>query len=287
VPEFHKFHNAQRTKLKPHDPMRKLLSDRKPVQSSGARTSLDARRRGSDDARVGTPPVNRARDEVQVGAPSVIERKGDQTTAPTDASADVVRITPPTVVESQGDKTIGTAPADASADVVQITPPTVVERKGDQTVGTAPADASADVVRITPPTVVEKGEQTIGMAPADVSADVVQVKPPPVVEHNGASITRSLELAFSLVMIMVIVALGFITLLFHHRYAERILAFAAMRRSEARADCVRRVNFACPPQIEADPNSVSSLEASVKKVLGTIKEAEAEMASPRRLRTRL
>jgi hypothetical protein len=206
-------------------------------------------------------------------------------TEPVDAAADVVPITPPTVIERKGEQPVGTAPADVSADVVPITPPPVVERKGDQTIGMAPVDASADVVQVTPPTVIEKGEQTIGMAPADVSADVVQITPRPVVEHNGASITRSLELAFSLVMIMVIVALGFITLLFHHRYAERVLAFAAMRRSEARADRVRPVNFACPPQIDADPNSISSLETSVKKVLGTIKEAEAEMVSSRQLRT--
>jgi hypothetical protein len=229
--DFHKFHNAQRTKLKPHEPMRKMLSDQKPAQSFGARTSLGARRLRNDDAMAASRPVNRARDEVQVAPPSIIERKGEQT--------------------------IGMAPVDTSADVVKVTPPPAVERKGEQTIGMAPVAASADVVRVTPP---------------------------PAVEHNGGSITRSLEQVVSLAMIMVLVALTFITLQLRHRYAERILAYAAMRRSEAPADCVPPVKLLAPPQIEADPNALSSLEMSVKKVLVTIKEAEAEIVSSRQLR---
>ena len=197
-----------------------------------------------------------------------------------------VQVAPPPIIDRRDEQTIGTAPVDASAEVVRVTPPPAVARKSEQTIGTVPADASADVVRVTPPPVVEpKGEQTVGMALPDVAADVVT--PPPLVEHNGETITRSVEQAVSLAMIVVLVALAFIIMLIRHRYAERVLAYAAVRRSEARADCVRPVNFARPPQIEADPNSVSSLETSVKKVLGTIKEAEAEMVSSRRLRTRL
>jgi hypothetical protein len=202
--------------------------------------------------------------------------------ATADASADVVRITPPPAV-GKSEQTIGMAPVDASADVVRVTPPPAVERKSEQTIGMAPLNASAGVVRVTPPPAVErKGEQTIGMALPDVSADVVT--PPPAVEHNGGSITRSFERAVSLAMITVLVALVFITLLLRHRYAERILAYAAMRHSEARADDDRPVKLLTPPQIEADPNAVSSLEMSVKKVLVTIKEAEAEIVSSRRLR---
>jgi hypothetical protein len=220
---------------------------------------LGARRLRNDDAMAASRPVNRARDEVQVAPPSIIERKGEQT--------------------------IGMAPVDTSADVVKVTPPPAVERKGEQTIGMAPVAASADVVKVTPPSAIErKGEQTIGMAPVAASADVVRVTPPPAVEHNGGSITRSLEQVVSLAMIMVLVALTFITLQLRHRYAERILAYAAMRRSEAPADCVPPVKLLAPPQIEADPNALSSLEMSVKKVLVTIKEAEAEIVSSRQLR---
>ncbi|MBR0827126.1 hypothetical protein JQ596_16430 [Bradyrhizobium manausense] len=291
----HKFHKAQRTKLKPYEPM-KMLSDQKAVRSFGARTSLDAARAreqgrlrherhaavpneefflaviakakevvdsrpqtkhsrphrpGKDDAVAGTPSVNPARDEVQV-APPRIEPKGEQT--------------------------IGPAALDASADVVQVTPPPVTEPKGEQTIGPAPLDAAADVVQVTPPPVTElKGEQTIGTAPLAVSADVAQVIAPPDIEHNGASTTSRDDRL--LVMMMALVALGIIPLFFRHRYAERVLAYAAMRRSEARADDARTVNLPSPPRNEADSSLVSSLEASVKDVLGTIKEAEAEMVS--------
>ncbi|MCK1712574.1 MULTISPECIES: hypothetical protein [unclassified Bradyrhizobium] len=183
---------------------------------------------------------------------------------PVNRAQDEVQVAPPSVIEPKGEQTIGAAPADASADIVQVTPPPVIERKGEQTIGTALV-------------------QTIGTALVDVSADVVPVTSPRMIEHNDASITRSLD--GSLVMMMVLVALGFITSLpFRRSYAERVLAFAAMRSSEARADYTRPVNLRYPPQIEADPNALSSLEASVRNVLNTIKEAEAEMVSSRQLR---
>ena len=231
APFRHKAHKVQRTKLKPYEPMRKILSDHTPVQPLGARMPLGARRAGNDDATAASPPVDRAWDRVQVAPASVIDRKGEQT--------------------------VGAAPVDASADVVQVTPPTAIDRKG---------------------------EQTIGMAPVDVSADVLQVTPPPEIEYNDARITSSLD-GLSLVMMMAFVALGFIASLpFHRAHAERVLAFAAMRRSEARADDARQLSLPCPPQIEADPNPLSGLEASVKNVLDTIKEVEAEMVSSRQLR---
>ncbi|MDA9427161.1 hypothetical protein XH97_34365 [Bradyrhizobium sp. CCBAU 53380] len=208
--------------------MRKILSDRKPVQPLVARTPLGARRSGNDDAAAASPPLDRARDEVQVAPGSVIDRKGEQT--------------------------IGAAPVDASADVVQVTQSPAIDRKS---------------------------EHTIGMASVDVSAGGVQVTPPRDID---ARITSSLD-GLSLVMMMALVALGFIASLpFHHARAERVLAFAAMRRSEARADDARQLNLPCPPQIEADPTPLSSLEASVKNVLDTIKEVKAEMVSSRRLR---
>ncbi|EIG63623.1 hypothetical protein Bra1253DRAFT_00120 [Bradyrhizobium sp. WSM1253] len=174
APDLHKVHKAQRTKLKPQEPTRKMLSDQKPVQPLGARTSLGAHRAGNDDATAASPPVNRAPDDVQVTPPSV---------------------------EGKDVQAIGTAPVDAAADIVQVTPPPVIERKG---------------------------EQTIGTALEDVLADVVQVTPPRIIEHNKTSITRSLD--GSLVMMMVLVALGFMmSLPFRRRHAERVLAFAAMR----------------------------------------------------------
>ncbi|WP_354172075.1 MULTISPECIES: hypothetical protein [unclassified Bradyrhizobium] len=181
------------------------------------------------------------------------------------------------------DATAASPPVNRAPDDVQVTPPSV-EGKDVQAIGTAPVDAAADIVQVTPPPVIErKGEQAIGTALEDVLADVVQVTPPRIIEHNEASITRSLD--GSLVMMMVLVALGFMmSLPFRRRHAERVLAFAAMRSCEAGADHGRPVNLRCPPQIEADPNSLSSLEASVKNVLSTIKETEAEMISSRQLR---
>lgn len=231
APFLHKVHKAQRTNLKQHEPMQKILSDHKLVQPLGARSPLGPRRLGNDDP-AASLPVNRARDEVQVAPPSsVIEGKSEQTT--------------------------GAAPVDASADVVQVTSPLLlIERKGEQTIGTAPLNVSA--------------------------ADAVQA--PRIIEYNDAPITSSLDW-LSLVMTMVLVALSFITSLpFRPRYAERVLAFAAMRCSEARADDARPLSLGCPPRIEADPDPLSSLEASVKNVLDTIKEAEAEMVSSRQLR---
>jgi hypothetical protein len=301
--DFHKFHNAQRTKLKPHEPMRKMLSDQKPAQSFGARTSLGARRLRNDDAMAASRPVNRARDEVQVAPPSIIDRKGEQTigTAP---STGVVQVTPPPAIERKTEQTIGMAPVDTSADVVQVTPPLAVERKSEQTIGRAPVAASADVVQVTPPPVVErKSKQTIGMAPVDHAADKVQAVPaaniereagqtvgmapvdraadagqnttPPVTERKGIPET------LSVVIVMVVVGLGIIEFLFGRTYAERVLAFSAMRRSQCPPDYVRPVDLSSrrENQLEADPG------AAVKKALDTIEEAVAELASsrPRRL----
>lgn len=256
VSDLHRLHKAQRTKLKPHD-MRKMLSGQKPVQSFGVRTSLDARRRGDEGATAASRPVNRAPVEVQVAPLSLIDREVEQT--------------------------IGVSPVDASADVVQVTPPPAIEGKSEQTIGRAPIDSSADVVQvIAPPLIERKGEQAVGTALVDASADIAQVTPPHMVEHDDASITRSFD--GLVVMMMALVALGFIPLLLRQRYAGRVLAYAAIRRSEARADDARPVNLLCPPRIEADPSLVSHLEASVKNVLDTIREAEAEMASSRQLR---
>jgi hypothetical protein len=158
----------------------------------------------------------------------------------------------------------------------------LIEGKEEQTTGAAPVDASAEVVKVTPPPAVEReSEQTIGAAFVDASADLAQVSPPSVIEHDDASKTRSLD--GLLAMMMAFIALG-IPLLFHHKDAQRVLAYGAMRRSEARLDDAHPVHLLCPPRIEADPDPESNLETSVKNVLNAIKEAEAEMASSRQIR---
>ncbi|WP_177248240.1 hypothetical protein [Bradyrhizobium sp. Ghvi] len=161
-------------------------------------------------------------------------------------------------------------------------PPSGIERKEEQTTGAAPVDASADVVKVAPPPAIEReSEQTIGAAFVDASAEVAQLSPPSVIEHEDASTTRSLDGLVA--MMMALLAFG-IPLLFHHKDAQRVLAYAVRRRSEARLDDARPVYLLCPPRIEADPDLESNLEASVKNVLKTIKEAETEMASSRQLR---
>ncbi|WP_271508196.1 hypothetical protein [Bradyrhizobium sp. CCBAU 11357] len=181
-----------------------------------------------------------------------------------------------------GDATAARRPVNRSRVEVQVAPPSLIERKEEQTTGAPPVDASADVVKITPPAAIEReSEQTIGAAFVDASADVAQVSPPSVIEQYDASTTLSLDGLVA--MMMALVALG-IPLLFHHKDARRVLAYAATRRSEARLDDARPVYLLCPPRIEADPDLESNWEASVRNVLSTIKEAEAEMASSRQLR---
>ncbi|WP_165637902.1 hypothetical protein [Bradyrhizobium shewense] len=159
----------------------------------------------------------------------------------------------------------------------------MIERKEEQTTGAAPVDTAAEVVKLSPPPAIQReSEQTTGAAFVDASADVAQVTAPSVIEHDGASTTRSLD--GLLAMMMALLALGFIPFLFRHKDAQRVLAYAATRRSEAHLDDARPVYLLCPPRIEADPDLVSNLEASVKNVLNTIKEAESEMASSRHLR---
>jgi len=264
----HKFHKAQRTKFKPYEPM-KMLSDQKAVRSFGARTSLDAARAREQ---------GRPRHERHAAVPNE-----EFFLAVLAKAKEVVDSRPQTKhsrphLPGKDDAVAGSPPVSPARDEVQVAPP-LIEPKGEQTIGVAPVDAAADVVQITPPSVTElKGQQTIGTAPLDASADVVQVIAPPDIEHNGASTTNSRD-DLLLVMLMAFVALGVIPLLFRRSDAERVLAYAAMRRSEARADDPRIVNLPCPPRNEADSNLVSSLEASMKDVLGTIKEAEAEMVS--------
>jgi hypothetical protein len=205
--DFHRVHQAQRKNgsLKLHDVMAKMLPDRQPVQPFGARTSLDPRPRGNDDATAGEPLVNRAADEIQVA------------------------------------------------------PPPVMERKAEPIIGTARVDRSADIVQLTPQPVV--AEPIIGTPQVDHWADVVQLTPQPVFEPK-AEPRASLNDALTLVMMMVVaLTLGLIEFLFRRTYAKRVLAFAAMRRSQRRPGYARPANLSWRPrdQIEADPTAASRL----------------------------
>ena len=108
-----------------------------------------------------------------------------------------------------------------------------------------------------------------------------------MIEGKGRAIIRSLD-TLSLVIVMVVVALGLIKFLFRRTYAKRVLAFGAMRLSQPPPDYACPVDSSWPlrNQVEADPNAASSLE-SVKKALDTIEEAVAEMTSSRQLRSSL
>ncbi|MBH5399500.1 hypothetical protein HZZ13_17165 [Bradyrhizobium sp. CNPSo 4010] len=179
------------------------------------------------------------------------------------------------------DATAAGGPVNRSQVEVQAAPPSLIERQEEQRTG-APVDVLADVVEVTSsPAIERKSEETIGAALLGASADAAQVGPPSIIEHDDASTTRSVE---RLVVMMALLALGLVPFLIGRRYAQRVLAYAATRRSEARVGDARPVYLLCPPQIEADPDLVSNLEASMKKVLYTIKEAEAEIASSRQLR---
>lgn len=95
-------------------------------------------------------------------------------------------------------------------------------------------DRAPDDVQAAPASVIErKAGQTIGMAPRDPPTDAGQLNPPLIAEHKDAPTTRSL-ITLSVVTLMAIAALGLIEFLFRPTYAERVLAFGAMRRSAGR-----------------------------------------------------
>ncbi|HMC28903.1 MAG TPA: hypothetical protein VKM56_14025 [Verrucomicrobiae bacterium] len=149
-------------------------------------------------------------------------------------------------------------------------------------------DRAPDQVQAAPPHITERESgQTVAIASVNLAADAAQNTPPPMIEGKGTAIIRSLD-TLSLVIVMVVVALGLIKFLFRRTYAKRVLAFGAMRLSQPPPDYACPVDLALPlrNQVEADPNAASSLE-SVKKALDTIEEAVAEMTSSRQLRSPL
>jgi hypothetical protein len=121
------------------------------------------------------------------------------------------------------------------------------------------------------------------MASVNRSSDAAQNTSPPIIERKGMK--RTLD-ALSVVMVMVVAALGLIKSLFRRTYAKRVLAFAAMRRSQRPSEHLRPVDLSWRPpnQVEADSDAASSLR-SVKKAVEEIEEAVAEMASSRQLLT--
>jgi hypothetical protein len=154
-----------------------MFPDQEAVQSFGARTSLDLRPRGNDDATAGEPLVFRALDDI----------------------------------EGKAERTIGTAdgfwrqPLDPSADLVQTTAPFVVEHE-DAPI-TRSLDARAVLVGVMVVVALGLGEFLMRRSsrstadgfwsePLDPFADVVT--PPPFIEHTGAPTTdlRPVELSW-------------------------------------------------------------------------------------------
>jgi hypothetical protein len=137
-----------------------------------------------------------------------------------------------------------------------------------------------DEVQAAPPNIPEReARQTLGIASIIRAADAAHNTLPPISERKDTAITMSLD-ALSVVMVIVVAALGLISFLLRRTYAKRVLAFGATHLSQPPIDNVRPV-LSWPPrnQVEADPS------ASVKKALDTIEEAVAEMASSRQLRS--
>jgi len=192
-----------------------MFPDQEAVQSFGARTSLDLRPRGNDDATAGEPLVFRALDDI--------------------------------------------------------------EGKAERTIGTADG---------------------FWRQPLDPSADLVQTTAPSVVEHEDAPVTRSLDARAVLVGVMVVVALGlgeFLMRRFQRRpqstadgfWSEPLDPFADVvtpppfiEHTGAPTTAVRPVDLS-----SRVPDQVAAVSGLVQKVLDTIKEVEAEMASSRQLRT--
>jgi hypothetical protein len=126
------------------------------------------------------------------------------------------------------------------------------------------------------------------MASVNRSADAARNTLRGIIERNGTPTVRLLD-ALAAVMVMVVVALGLIKFLLRRAYAKRVLAFAAMGRSQQPPDYVPLLDLSVGDrgnQVEADPDVAPGLK-SVKQAVDEIKEAVAEMASSRQLRTPL
>jgi hypothetical protein len=153
-----------------------------------------------------------------------------------------------------------------------------VATEGGQAVDRAP-----DEVQAAPPYITDReAGQTVGIASVNRAAAAAQTTSPPIIEGTSTVLTRWLD-ALSVVMVMVVAALGLVKFLFRRTYAKRVLAFGATHLSHPPPDDVRPVHLSWPlrNQVEADRSAASTLE-SVKKALDTIEEAVADMAPSRR-----
>jgi hypothetical protein len=268
VRDVQRSHKAQRinASLKSHEVLRKTLLDQKP----------DARPQGNDvatnEALRNTPPKRDLRlqgnevatDEAQ--RKTLLGQEPDSLLQGNEVATD--EALQKTLLEQQPD------PRPQGNDVA--------------TAGGQAADRTAGEVQAAPPYTSERESgQTVAIASVNSAADAAQNTPPPILEGKGAAITRSLD-TLSVVMVMVVVALGLTKLLFRRTYAKRVLAFGAMHLSQPPPDYLRPVDLSWPlrNQVDADPGAASSLE-SVQKALDTIEEAVAEMSSSRQLRSSL
>jgi hypothetical protein len=210
------------------------------------------RPQGNDVAPGGAQAVDRALDPAQ--NPNDIATAGGQTV---DRALDAAAQNPNDIA------TVGGQAVDRAPDAAQ-NPNDIATAEGQA------VDRALDEVKAVPSYITEReAGQTVGIA-----ADAAQNTPP-----------SALSAVMAMVMLMGVVALGFINFLFRRTYAKRVLAFGAMRLSQPPPDYARPLDLSWPPrnQVEADASAASTLE-SVKKALETIEEAAAEMASSRQLR---
>jgi hypothetical protein len=265
VREFQRSHKAQRinASLKPHELLRKTLLDQKP----------DPRPHGNDVA------TDEALGKTLLGQEPDLRLQANEV-----ATDEALR---KTLLGHEPDSRL--QGNDVATD--EALRKTLLDQQPDprpqgNDVGTAggqAADRAPDEVQAAPPYTKEReAGRTVAIASVNRAADTAQNTPPPMIEDKGTATTRSLD-TLSVVLVMLVVALGLTKFLFRRTYAKRVLAFGAMRLSQPQPDFVRPVDLSWPlrDQVEAD----SSLE-SVKKALSTIEEAVGDMSS-RQLRRSL
>jgi len=148
-----------------------MFPDQEPVQSFGARTSLDLRPRGNDDATAGEPLVHRALDDIEGKAERTTETADGFPRQPPDLSADLVRTTAPSVVEHED------APITRSLDARAVLVGVMV------VVALGLGEFLMRRFQRRPQSTADG----FWSEPLDPFADVVT--PPPFIEHEGAPTT--------------------------------------------------------------------------------------------------
>jgi hypothetical protein len=268
VREFQRSHKAQRinASLKPNEVLRKPLLDQKP----------DPHPRGNDVA------TDEALGKTLLGQEPDLRLQANEV-----ATDEALR---QTLLGHEPDSRLqgnGAATDEALKTLLDQQPDPHPQESDVGAAGRQAADRAQDEVQAAPPYTTEReADRTVAIASVNRVADAAQNTAPPMIEGKGTAIARSLD-TLSVVLVMLVVALGLTKFLFRRTYAKRVLAFGAMRLSQPEPDFVRPVDLSWPlrNQVEADPDAASSLE-SVKKALSTIEEAVGDMSS-RQLRRSL